>query len=96
MDLAFFRRARHKFDSRTPAPLDYQLLVATLHTAQGTSPTARAEIDRKSSGRMACPSRAPLVDILLAGATWRDAVPFQGGSFNRERAGALARPCKPK
>ena len=79
MDLGFLRRAERKFLSRAPARLDYPLLVAMLRAQRtgGSSthwaPAARARIDD------------PVVEIVLAGALWREAVSCQRGSFNPRR-----------
>jgi hypothetical protein len=82
MDLSFFRRAEQRFASRTPARLDYGLLVATLR-AQGPAvatapPPAAAFAD-------------PIAEILLAGPAWREAVAAQRGCFNPKvaRQGAV-------
>ena len=82
MDLSFFRRAEQRFASRTPARLDYGLLVATLR-AHGPSvaaapPPAPAFAD-------------PIAEILLAGPAWREAAAAQRGCFNPKvaRQGAV-------
>jgi hypothetical protein len=85
MDLSFFRRAEQRFASRTPARLDFGMLVATLRTQSEAAP-----------GRTVARAPAPLVadpiaEILLAGPGWREAVAVQRGCFNPEvaRQGAV-------
>jgi hypothetical protein len=84
MDLSFFRRAEQRFASRTPARLDFGMLVATLRSQREEQPAAPA--------RAAAPGFAdPIAEILLAGPAWREAVAAQGGCFNPEvaRQGAV-------
>ena len=84
MDLSFFRRAEQRFASRTPARLDFDLLVATLRSQREVAPVPRT--------RTAAPRLAdPIAEILLAGPAWREAVAAQGGCFNPEvaRQGAV-------
>ena len=84
MDLSFFRRAEQRFASRTPARLDFDMLVATLRSQREVRPAAPV--------RAAAPRLAdPIAEILLAGPAWREAVAAQGGCFNLEvaRQGAV-------
>ena len=79
MDLSFFRRAEQRFASRTPARLDFGMLVATLRSQRELRPAAEM--------RPAAPRFAdPIAEILLAGPAWRDAVTAQRGCFNLEVA----------
>ena len=79
MDLSFFRRAEQRFASRTPASLDFDMLVATLRSQREVRPAAEI--------RTAVPRFAdPIAEILLAGPAWREAVAAQGGCFNPEVA----------
>jgi hypothetical protein len=79
MDLSFFRRAEQRFASRTPASLDFGMLVATLRSQREVGPAAAT--------RAAAPRLAdPIAEILLAGPAWREAVAAQGGCFNPEVA----------
>ena len=80
MDLGFFRRARAAMVDRTPVPLDYGMLTAALRACQATSVTAR--LQAKAPGPDAQASNAALVELLLGGPEWRQAVDRQGGSFN--------------
>lgn len=78
MDLSFFRRAEQRFASRTPARLDFGMLVAALRSQREAGPAA--------PDRAAAPARPsladPVAEILLAGPAWREAVAAQGGCFN--------------
>ena len=78
MDLSFFRRAEQRFASRTPARLDFGMFVAALRSQREARPAAAAGIAAAPSGRLA----DPLVEILLAGPCWREAVAAQRGCFN--------------
>jgi len=87
MDLSFLRQAEARFASRQPAAIDYGLLVGMLraHQAQSLAARAGAAVARRPE------LRNPLVELLLEGASWRDAVNAQRGSFNP----AYARPWQP-
>jgi hypothetical protein len=82
MDLSFFRHAQMRFANRGPARLDYGVLVATLEAAQSASPAARSVRGVGSAGASATGQHA-LVELLLGGPNWRDALVAQGGCFNR-------------
>jgi hypothetical protein len=86
MDLSFFRRAQMRFAGGSPARLDYGVLVATLEAVQSTSAAARAVRGFSGEGNTA-PRQDALVELLLGGPGWRDALIAQGGCFNRGRAG---------
>ena len=83
MDLSFFRRDA-SFAGRTAARLDYGVLVATLATMQSASAAARA-VAGLGEGSVISRHR-PLVELLLGGPGWRDAVAAQGGCFNPAQA----------
>ncbi len=85
MDLSFFRRAQTKFGSRSAARLDYGVLVATLDAVQAASSAARA-LRGFGAEAGAAMSRDPLVELILGGPGWRDAIAAQGGSFNPAQA----------
>jgi hypothetical protein len=79
MDLGFLRRAEQRFASRAAARVDFGMLIAALKAQQASSPAARAQ------AALAAPHLVPdpLVEILLAGPCWRQAVAAQGGRFHR-------------
>ena len=84
MDLNFFRRAEARFAGRSPARLDYGVLVATLATMQSASAAARA-VAGVGEGSLVSRHR-PLVELLLGGPRWREAVAAQGGCFTQAQA----------
>ena len=85
MDLSFFRRAEQRFASRTPARLDFGMLVAALRTQRETAPAWAAA--PAPAPRLA----DPIAEILVAGPGWREAVAMQCGCFNPDvaRQGAV-------
>src|SRR3954469_24537191 len=83
MDLGFLRRAEQRFASRAAARLDFGMLIAALKAQQAASPAARVQAALPAPLAVA----DPLVEILLAGPCWRQAVTAQGGCCHR----ALAR-----
>ena len=87
MDLSFFRRAEQRFASRTPARLDFGMLVATLRSQREAAPAALSRAKAPPAPRFA----DPIAEILLAGPAWREAVAAQGGCFNPQvaRQGAV-------
>jgi len=91
MDLAFFRRAQKKFDSRAAAQLDYRVLVAMLEAMQSATASARAARQLRAEGRSA-PCRSSLVELVLGGPSWREAIAAQRGSFSPDWAHRFGRP----
>jgi hypothetical protein len=85
MDLGFFRRAQMRFASQSAARLDYGVLVATLEAMQSSSNAARA-LRAAGSESLATPRHDSLVELLLGGPGWREALAAQRGSFNPGRA----------
>ena len=83
MDLSFFRRAEARFASRTPARLDFGMLVAALRTQRETAP-AWADAPAPAPG-----FADPIAEILLGGPGWREAVAAQRGCFNPGVAGRV-------
>lgn len=94
MDLSFFRRAEGIFARRSAARIDYRVLVATLEALQSASPAARSIRSARETADLA-PSRDPMVELLLGGEAWREAVGVQGGCFNRGQAKLLGGSRKP-
>ena len=85
MDLAFFRRSQTKLGSPFAAQLDYRVLVATLEAMQSSSASARAARGRGMEGQES-PHRSGLVELLLGGSDWREAITAQRGSFSPDWA----------
>jgi hypothetical protein len=77
MDESFQLRARRLLNGSQAAPLDYELLRATLAAQAAASEAARAQ------ARATLPPAEPIGEIVLAGAAWKDAVSAQRGCFNR-------------
>ena len=90
MDLSFFRRAERVFARRSQARIDYGVLVATLDAIQSTSPAARS-VRLARERTEAAPQHDPIVELLVAGTAWHDAVAAQGGCFNRSQVKLLVR-----
>ena len=90
MDLGFFRRAQTRFASGAPARLDYGVLVATLEAMQSATAAARAVRGLSIEG-IATPRQDALVELLLGGPGWREALAAQRGCFNRAQAAVRPR-----
>ncbi len=90
MDLSFFRRAQMRFASRSAARLDYGVLIATLEAMQSASPTAKA-VRGLATERVAAPCSDSLVELLLGGPAWREAIAERSGCFNPRQARQLRR-----
>jgi hypothetical protein len=85
MDLGSFRHSEPEQRDRMAAPLDFFVLQATLQAFQSASATARAQAEPPPAKSPKC-GHDPLVEVLLGGPNWREAVGEQGGSFNRSYA----------
>ena len=85
MDLTFFRRAEQGFASRSAARLEYGVLIATLDALQSASIAARALRSCGGEGGTAL-GRDPVVELVLGGPAWREAIEAQCGSFHRGQA----------
>ena len=83
MDETFQLRARRMLGPRQPAPLDYDVLSATLIAQQAESPAARAQgrFDRARIVVEAGPEL--LTETVLAGPRWQEAAGARRGCFNR-------------
>jgi hypothetical protein len=83
MDQSFFLRAERMLAGSRPAPVDRDMLLATLAGYQSATRTAREEA-RARTGAGACDFPGePLPEIILGGRGWREAAAMQGGCFNR-------------
>ena len=81
MDETFQLRAKRLLDKNAPAPLDFDMLSATLSAQAAASEAARAQA---RAGAAAAPAPAdPLGEIVLGGADWNEAASAQKGCFNR-------------
>ena len=81
MDLGYFRHEQARFAGRSAARLDYGVLVATLQAMQSAG-TVRAELGSAGAGAASGAAQDPLVELILGGAGWREAIVAQGGCFN--------------
>jgi anti-sigma factor RsiW len=81
MDLSFFQRRQASFAGRSAARLDYRMLVTSLATMQAAGKSAQA---LRSFGCAAgvAPGPEPLVELLLGGPRWREAIAAQCGCFH--------------
>ena len=86
MDLGFFRRGLSDSADRSSVRLDYELLTASLQACQSASVTARTYAQSGAGKPANESSQDALVEILLGGPRWKEAIDEQGGSFNAARA----------
>ena len=93
MDLGFFRR-QQGFSSRAAARLEYRVLVATLEAMQAGSTAAKAEVRAMAKGSGSGNGHDPLIELVLGGSGWRQAIRAQGGCFHADHAGGAERRCK--
>ena len=82
MDETFQLRAKRMLGPRQPAPLDYDVLSATLITQQAESAAARAQA-RFDRAAEAGSEPELLTETVLAGPAWQEAATAQRGCFNR-------------
>jgi len=86
MDMAFLRRAERVLTQDQPARIDHSILIAAL-AAQGEGRGAsRRRFDlAAASGEGG--GEEPMVELLLGGPGWRQALWAQRGCFSRAEAG---------
>jgi hypothetical protein len=82
MDLGSFRRGLPQTSCRSSASLDFGMLTAALQAYQAASVTARTPARAATDGEPPASTQDALVEILLGGPRWREAVTEQGGCFN--------------
>ena len=82
MDETFQLRAKRMLGPRQPAPLDYDVLSATLIAQQAESPAARAQ-GRFDRAVVVEAGPELLTETLLAGPDWQAAATARRGCFNR-------------
>ena len=86
MDMAFIRQAERMFAQERPARLDHALLLAALAAQR----RARAEPRIEVCVLPVDPAQAredALVELVLGGPRWRQALSAQRGCFSRAEAG---------
>jgi hypothetical protein len=91
MDLGFFRRGLANASDISSPGLDFGVLTAALQAYQAASVTARVQARGASACGKPNGAQDALVEILLGGPRWREAVTEQGGSFNAAFARARGR-----
>jgi hypothetical protein len=85
MDLGYFLN-RERLVRRSTARVEYRVLVATLEAMQTASAAARAEVTANGQGGDQEAGQDPLVELVLGGSAWRDAIVAQGGCFHAAHA----------
>jgi hypothetical protein len=85
MDLGFFIN-RERLVRRSAARVEYRVLVATLEAMQTATASARAEVVANGQGSDPGVGQDPLVELVLGGSAWRDAIVAQGGCFHAAHA----------
>ena len=86
MDMNFLHRAQHMLAQGEPVRIDHSILVATLAAQRQAQVTVRARARIELAASAARPDE-PLVELLLAGPAWRQALSAQRGCFSRAEAG---------
>jgi len=86
MDLGFFRRSFSDATEAAPFRLDHGMLTASLQALQAASVTARTQAQAPDQISEAPLARGAIVELLIGGPEWRNAVEQQGGSFNPDYA----------
>ncbi len=81
MDETFQLRAKRMLEPRQPAPLEFDMLSATLIAQQAESPAARAQ-GRFDRAVVVAGGPELLTETLLAGPDWQMAATARHGSFN--------------
>ena len=86
MDMAFLRRAQRMLVQHQPARIDHSILIAAL-AAQGEGRfTLRRRLDTGAAPGEAG-GEEPMVELLIGGPGWRQALWAQRGCFSRAEAG---------
>ena len=84
MDMTFMRRSERMLVQDRPARLDHALLLAALAAQRGAESPGPIRIRmQRREGR----GEEALVELVLAGPRWREAVSAQRGCFSRAEAG---------
>ena len=84
MDMTFMRRSERMLVQDRPARLDHALLLAALAAQpHPESPTGTRIRMQRVEGR----GEEALVELVLGGPRWREAVSAQRGCFSRAEAG---------
>lgn len=84
MDMTFMRRSERMLAQDRPARLDHALLLAALAAQRSVEPPGQVRL--RIELREVRDEEA-LVELVLAGPRWREAVSEQRGCFSRAEAG---------
>jgi len=84
--MAFLRPAERLPAGGESVPIDHSILIASL-AAQRQFQAPRRGVDRAKAGAREAALEEPLIELLLAGPAWRQAVAAQRGCFSRAEAG---------
>jgi hypothetical protein len=85
MDMAFLRRAQHMLAQHHPVRIDHSILVAAL-AAEREAHGAPIRLHLPPPPETAC-GEEPMVELLIGGPGWRQALWAQRGCFSRAEAG---------
>lgn len=83
MDMGFMRRAERMLAQDRPVRLDHALLVAALSAQRSAARAVRVELTITSDAA----AEEALVELILGGPRWRQALSAQRGCFSRAEAG---------
>ena len=84
MDMTFMRRSERMLAQDRPVRLDHALLLAALAAQRSAESPARVRLRIE---RREVRNEEALVELVLAGPRWREAVSTQRGCFSRAEAG---------
>ena len=85
MDMAFLRRAQRMLVQHQPARIDHAILIAAL-AAEREAHGAPIRLHLPAAPETAC-GEEPMVELLIGGPGWRQALWAQRGCFSRAEAG---------
>ncbi|HEX8642151.1 MAG TPA: hypothetical protein VF704_13485 [Allosphingosinicella sp.] len=85
MDMAFLDRAERMLALGEPARIDHSILLATLAAQRRENGSHGVSIEAAVTGGAL--DEEPLIELVLAGPTWRQALAAQRGCFSRAEAG---------
>ncbi|HEV2865482.1 MAG TPA: hypothetical protein VGX37_03135 [Allosphingosinicella sp.] len=86
MDMAFLRQAERMLARGAPARIDHSIFVAALAAQREALVTIRSQASLCAPADQGRPED-PLVELVLAGPAWRQALSAQRGCFSRVEAG---------
>ncbi|MDQ4087519.1 MAG: hypothetical protein M3177_05865 [Pseudomonadota bacterium] len=86
MDMAFLQRAERMLARGEPVRIDHAIFIATLAAQRQATVTIHLQVHPTSS-RDREPAEEPLVELLIGGPSWRQALRAQRGCFSRAEAG---------